>query len=77
MKQWQRWAVIVRPAGSNTLLTYLLPDVWYFLLGATGFTYLDLHFNAGWPGVVKTLIFTLFILAVARMFTKARIRLQF
>jgi heparan-alpha-glucosaminide N-acetyltransferase len=77
LKQWQRWAVIVRPAGSNTLLTYLLPDLWYFLLSATGFTYLDMHFNAGWSGVVKTLIFTFFVLAVAGAFTKARIRLQF
>src|ERR1700739_251398 len=77
LKQWQRWAAIVRPAGSNTLLTYLLPDLWYFLLSATGVTYLDLHFNAGWPGVIKTLIFTLFMLAAAGALTKARIRLQF
>ena len=77
LKKWQRWAVIVRPAGSNTLLTYLLPDLWYFLLSAIGFTYLDMHFNFGWPGVVKTLVFTLFMLAAAGALTKARIRLQF
>ena len=77
LKQWQRWAVIVRPAGSNTLLTYLLPDLWYFLLGATGFTYLDTHFNVGSPGVAKALVFTLLMLAGAGALTKARIRLQF
>jgi len=77
LKQWQRWAVIVRPAGSNTLLIYLLPDLWYFLLSAVGFTYMDVHLNVGWPGVVKTLLFTLFVLAAARAFTKAGIRLQF
>jgi heparan-alpha-glucosaminide N-acetyltransferase len=77
LKQWQRWAVIVRPAGSNTLLTYLLPDLWYFILSAIGFKYLDVHFNVGWSGVVKTLIFTLFMLAAADVLTKARIRLQF
>ena len=77
LKQWQRWAVIVRPAGSNTLLTYLLPDLWYFLLSAIGFTYLDVHFNVGSPGVVKTLIFTFFMLAVAGVLTKVRVRLQF
>jgi predicted acyltransferase len=75
LKQWQRWAVIVRPAGSNTLLTYLLPDLWYFILSAIGFKYLDVHFNVGWSGVVKTLIFTLFMLAAADVLTKARIRL--
>jgi heparan-alpha-glucosaminide N-acetyltransferase len=77
LKQWQRWAMILRPAGSNTLTTYLLPDVWYFLLSAIGFTYLDTHFSAGWPGVVKTLVFTLFMLVAAGAFTKAKIRLQF
>jgi heparan-alpha-glucosaminide N-acetyltransferase len=77
VKQWQKWALIVRPAGSNTLLTYLLPDLWYFLLSAAGVAYLDMHFNVGWPGVVKTLIFTLFILGVAGLLTRARIRLQF
>jgi heparan-alpha-glucosaminide N-acetyltransferase len=77
LKQWQRWAMILRPAGSNTLTTYLLPDVWYFLLSAIGFTYLDTHFSAGWPGVMKTLIFTLFMLVAAGAFTKAKIRLQF
>ena len=77
VKQWQRWAAIIRPAGSNTLTTYLLPDLWYFLLSAVGFTYLDAHFNVGWPGVIKTLIFTLFMLAAAAAFTKAKIRLQF
>ena len=77
LKQWQRWAAIVRPAGSNTLLTYLLPDLWYFLSSAVGFTYLDVHLNAGWPGVVKTLIFTLLMLAAAGALTKAKVRLQF
>jgi predicted acyltransferase len=77
VKRWQRWAVMIRPAGSNTLTTYLLPDLWYFLLSAVGFTYLDAHFNVGWSGVIKTLIFTLFMLAAAGAFTKAKIRLQF
>jgi hypothetical protein len=36
-----------------------------------------MHFNAGWPGVIKTLIFTLFMLATAGALTKARVRLQF
>ena len=77
LKQWHRWSVIVRPAGSNTLLTYLLPDLWYFFLSAAGFTYLDTHFTVGWPGVARTLIFTFLMLATAGALTKARIRLQF
>jgi hypothetical protein len=41
-----------------------------------GVTFLDTHFNWGWPGVMKTLIFTFFILALATGLTKAKVRLQ-
>jgi heparan-alpha-glucosaminide N-acetyltransferase len=76
VKQWQRWAFLIRPAGSNTLLTYLLPDLWYFALSAAGFTWLDAHFTTGAAGVAKTLAFTLSMLAIAGGLTRARIRLQ-
>ena len=76
VRQWQRWAAPVRPAGSNTLTTYLLPDFSDLLMGLLGLTFWDAHFNAGWPGVVKTLIFTCLMLALAAGLTKARVRLQ-
>ncbi len=70
------WAFLLRPAGANTLLTYLLPDFCAYLFGAVGFTWLDTHFNFGWPGVAKTTAFTLFILAIASLLTRAKLRLQ-
>jgi predicted acyltransferase len=76
--QWQKtaWAGPVRPAGSNTLLTYLLPDLWYFLLGALGLTWMETHFNFGAAGVVKSIFFTFLMLAFASVLTRARLRLQ-
>jgi heparan-alpha-glucosaminide N-acetyltransferase len=76
VKQWTRWAQFVRPAGSNALLTYLLPDIWYFFFAAIGVTYLDAHLSHGWPGVGKTLVFTGLMLAAAAALTKAKVRLQ-
>ena len=76
VKRLTGWALLFRSAGSNTLLTYLLPDVWYFLLGWLGVTYLDVHMNANLPGVLKTLLFTVFILALSSAFTRAKLRLQ-
>ena len=70
------WAFPVRAAGANTLLTYLLPDLWYFLFAWLGVTYLDTHFNLGLAAVVKTVIFTFFMLALAAALTRAKIRLQ-
>ena len=70
------WAWLVRPAGSNTLLTYLVPDVYYFLAGLTGLEYLLGHWNAGWPGIIRAVCFTIAILLIARALTKARLRMQ-
>ena len=77
MKQWTKWALIVRAAGDNTLTTYLLPDLWYYLTAVVGFTYIDTHLTYGWPAVVKTFAFTVFILALASALTRAKVRLQF
>jgi predicted acyltransferase len=77
VKQWTRWAFFVRPAGENTLTTYLLPDLWYFLSASVGITFLETHWSLGWPAVVKTFAFTFAILAVSGMLTKLKVRLQF
>lgn len=70
------WATFVRPAGSNALLTYLLPDLWFFLFASLGITWLDTHFAYGLPGVAKTIVFTAVILALSTILTKAKLRLQ-
>lgn len=76
VKKVTRWAFFVRPAGSNTLTTYLLPDFWDFILAAASIHYLDTHFNYGWQGVVRCVIFTALILALSGLLTRARIRLR-
>ena len=70
------WAFFVKSAGSNTLMTYLLPDFFEFLTGLIGFTYLATHWNFGWPGVVKAIVFTLVMLALSTALTRRKIRLQ-
>ena len=76
VKGFTRWAVVVKPAGENTLLTYLLPDIYYYLAALAGFTYLGNHFSAGWSGVLRSITFTLMILAVSALLTRCRIKLQ-
>ena len=73
VKHRTRWAAFVHPAGSNTLLTYLLPDLWYFIppLAALGEPW-----SRGLPGAVRSLVFTGVILAISAVLTRAKIRLQ-
>jgi heparan-alpha-glucosaminide N-acetyltransferase len=70
------WAFFARPAGSNTLMSYLVPDLFYFVSALVGFTYLESHFDAGWPGVARAVCFTALMLAIAAGLTKLRVRMQ-
>lgn len=70
------WAYLFRPAGANTLTTYLLPDFWYYALGVLSITWLDTHLETGWPAVLKTVAFTIFMLLLSRLLTMAKVRLQ-
>jgi predicted acyltransferase len=68
-----RWAAIIKPAGSNTLLTYLLPDLFYF--GASLFVF-TMPWSSGWSGVVRSVTFTFGILCLSGLLTRMRLRLQ-
>ena len=70
------WAAFLMPAGSNTLLTYLVPDLVYFVIAASATTWFRTHLAYGLPGVVRACIFTALMLGVAALLTRARIRLQ-
>jgi len=76
LKKQTTWAAFFRPAGSNTLLTYLLPDFYYFISWLVGFEYFATHFNSGWPGVLRSALFTVLILAIAGVLTRLKVRLQ-
>lgn len=71
-----RWASFVRPAGSNTLLTYLLPDIYYFLAPLLGVAFFLGHWSAGLPGVLRSVVFTILILALAWLLTRWKLRMQ-
>ena len=76
VKKRTDWAWLVRPAGANTLLTYLIPDIYYFFVALTGTAYLEEHWNQGWPGVIRAALFTVAMLLLARASTRARLRMQ-
>jgi predicted acyltransferase len=76
MKHRSGWAFLLQSAGSNGLLTYLLPDLWFYLSATIGFTWIDSHWTLGTPAVLKILAFTLVILFIARGLTRLRLRLQ-
>ena len=73
LKAISGWAGFIKPAGSNPLLTYILPDIYYAIFGLYHFAGIA---GEGWPGVLRSILFSLFILAVSAIFTRLKIRLQ-
>jgi hypothetical protein len=67
------WAGFMKPAGSNPLLTYILPDIYYAAFGLYHFVGLA---GEGWPGVLRALLFSLFILGISAILTRFKVRLQ-
>ena len=70
------WAFLFRAPGSNTLLTYLLPDLAYYGLAALHLSSVIGHYNAGFPGVLRALCFTTGMLLASLALTRAKLRLQ-
>ena len=76
LRKWTRWAWIFRPAGSNTLLTYLLPDMYVYLASMFGFAWVLEQWNHGASGVLRCVVFTVFILLVSHVLTRLKLRMQ-
>lgn len=73
LKNIKSWAGFMKPAGSNPLLTYILPDIYYAIFGLYHFAGIA---GEGWPGVIRAFIFSLFILGISAIMTRMKIRLQ-
>lgn len=73
LKGVRSWSNFLKPAGQNPLLTYILPPLFYAIVG---FSYLPPMFNTGAPGFIRSVVFSLLILWVAGLMTKKGIKLH-
>jgi heparan-alpha-glucosaminide N-acetyltransferase len=77
LKGIEKWARFLKPAGENPLLAYILPDVFYALMGILGIKFLARYFGVGLVGIIRSLVFALLMLWVTGLLTKIKIRLHF
>jgi len=73
VKGHESWAKFVKPAGTNPLLTYILPGLFYAIVG---YGFISEFLNVGFGGIIRSLVFSFFILFLADQMTKRNIRLQ-
>jgi heparan-alpha-glucosaminide N-acetyltransferase len=72
VKGIRSWAVFLQPVGSNPLLVYLLPDIYYALFR----TFHRSIAMEGWIGVWRPIALTALILIVATVLTRWKVRMQ-
>lgn len=75
-KKISKWAIIIKPAGSNTLLTYIIPDILYYSMWLFGISFLSDFFGEGFVGIIRSVVFSFLVIAIVGLLTKLKIRLQ-
>lgn len=70
------WAAFVRPVGRQPLLAYFLPHVFYSLLAVAGIPLLEHHFNAGWLGILRSLLLALGFVGLTQLLTHLHVNLK-
>lgn len=75
VRQWAGWYRFIKPAGSSTLTSYLLPYIHYALLGVVGWQLPEL-LRTGGIGIVKSLGYALLIISITGILERQRVRLK-
>lgn len=70
-----KWYNAIKPAGTSTLTSYLIPYVHYALIGLIGIQ-LPLYLRTGAVGIGKSFIYALIIVAITGLLEKRNIRLK-
>ncbi|GJM34063.1 MAG: hypothetical protein DHS20C18_30640 [Saprospiraceae bacterium] len=73
LKGFKSWANFLKPAGENPLLTYILPPLFY---ATVGYAFIPAFLSSGFPGFIRAIVFSLFILWIAKWLTQKGIRLH-
>lgn len=76
VKKHVRWAGFVAPAGSNPLLAYILPDIFYVLLSLFGIHVLSQYLGEGMLGIARSAVFSLVMVWLTVALNKIGIRLH-
>lgn len=72
----RKWSVVLRPAGENPLLAYIMPGILYSVLGLCGVKILD-QFSEGGIGIARSAVFALLVIGITAVLGRMRIRLKF
>ncbi|GEP97944.1 heparan-alpha-glucosaminide N-acetyltransferase domain-containing protein [Chitinophaga cymbidii] len=75
MRRKAHWFKVIRPAGTDTLLCYLIPYFAYGIMSMTGFHFPHAILGGG-MGIIKSLLFAVLMIQIAGLISRSGIRLK-
>jgi len=72
----EKWTTFFKPAASNPLLTYIIPDIIYFLTALLGIRLFPESLRYGLPGTLWSAFFAVAVMGIAMLLNKMKIKLQ-
>jgi heparan-alpha-glucosaminide N-acetyltransferase len=75
-KKIQGWTNFFKPAASNPLLAYIIPDIIYYLTALIGISLFPDNLRHGWLGIVWSAIFAVAVMGIVILLNRMKLKLQ-
>jgi predicted acyltransferase len=72
----QKWTTFFKPGASNPLLTYILPDIIYYMAAIGGISLFPRSLRYGWPGLIWSLVFAVGVMGIVALLNRLKLKLQ-
>jgi hypothetical protein len=70
------WTNFFKPAASNPLLTYIIPDIIYYATALLGIVIVPYFLRSGWPGILWSAFFAVAVMGIVILLNKMKLKLQ-
>lgn len=76
LKKIKSWTGFFQSAASNPLLTYIVPDIIYYLTALLGISLFPYSLKYGIAGILWSLFFAILVMGIAALLNKMKLKLQ-
>ena len=76
IEKMQKWTAFFKPAASNPLLTYILPDIIYYLTALIGIALFPDSLSYGLPGLLWSAFYAVAVMGIVIFLNKIKLKLQ-